>query len=65
MPHSVSYPAISLWRTRAGKTRGQNHSFSAVPVEPNYTNYDLTGLEVISHSELIDRYFKGGKLMPR
>jgi Fe-S oxidoreductase len=31
--------------------------------EPNYTNYaGLTDLEVISYSELIDRYFKGGKL---
>jgi Fe-S oxidoreductase len=31
--------------------------------EPNYANYvDLTDLEVISYSELIDRYFKGGKL---
>jgi len=31
--------------------------------EPNYTNYkDLTDLEVISFSELIDRYFKGGTL---
>ena len=31
--------------------------------EPNYTNYaDLIDLEVISYSELIDRYFKGGKL---
>jgi Fe-S oxidoreductase len=31
--------------------------------EPNYTNYaDLTDLEVISYSELIDRYFIGGKL---
>jgi Fe-S oxidoreductase len=31
--------------------------------EPNYANYaDLTDLEVISCSELIDRHFKGGKL---
>ena len=31
--------------------------------EPNYANcMDLTDLEVISQSELIDRYFKGGKL---
>jgi Fe-S oxidoreductase len=31
--------------------------------EPTYTNYaDLTDLEVISSSELIDRFFKGGKL---
>jgi Fe-S oxidoreductase len=28
--------------------------------EPNYANYkDMTDLEVISYSELIDRYFKG------
>jgi Fe-S oxidoreductase len=31
--------------------------------EPNYTNYkDLTELEVIPYHELIDRYFKEGKL---
>jgi Fe-S oxidoreductase len=31
--------------------------------EPNYTNYkDLTDLEVIPYHELIDRYFKSGKL---
>jgi Fe-S oxidoreductase len=31
--------------------------------EPNYTNYrDLTDLEIISFSELIDRHFKGGQL---
>ncbi|MBM3166473.1 MAG: (Fe-S)-binding protein [Chloroflexi bacterium] len=31
--------------------------------EPNYANCrDLTDLEVISYSELIDRYFPGGKL---
>lgn len=31
--------------------------------EPNYTNYkDLTELEVIPYHELIDRYFKVGKL---
>jgi Fe-S oxidoreductase len=31
--------------------------------EPNYANcMDLTDLEVISYSELIDRHFKGGKL---
>jgi len=32
--------------------------------EPNYANaMDLTDLEVISCSELIDRYFRGGKLV--
>jgi Fe-S oxidoreductase len=31
--------------------------------EPNYTNYkDLTELEVIPYHELIDRYFKSGKV---
>lgn len=31
--------------------------------EPAYTNYrDLTDLEIISQYELIDRYFKGGRL---
>ena len=31
--------------------------------EPTYTNYqDLTDLGVISYNELLDRYFKGGKL---
>jgi len=31
--------------------------------EPNYSNYkQATNLEIISYTELIDRYFKGGKL---
>ena len=31
--------------------------------EPNYSNYkDATNLEIISYTELLDRYFKGGRL---
>ncbi|MDY7036065.1 MAG: (Fe-S)-binding protein [Thermodesulfobacteriota bacterium] len=48
---------------QAEKLNAKSIALFCAACEPSYTNYrDLTTLEVITYPELIDRFFKGGKL---